>query len=239
MPLRSNLFKSWIKPVRDTFWMNESQREEIKILGVNIRQYLRDQCLPNQVKRQDFGRTVNSNSHPNQTSPTRATAPGREDTLSGGIEMSTNHRFIHQTVEAAPAQLQEKNTTLSTQTFIATLIYAMGNEVPKIVFDRATLPQARWNEQGEFSLSTTEDPNLHRDLRTALSDATVIHQSLSDLINSQSGNRVEMSEDQHTIFMIEHSKAQALLDGDRGYWISRAFELCCYVFPRDAALEPS
>jgi len=127
---------------------------------------------------------------------------------------------------------------VSPRTFIPPLFYAMGSHIPKIMLDRALSPQARWSEYGEFVEVTPQDAGLHRDLVDLLSDETKLKQDVEELI-SQSIIHKEVSADSLQTYTCQHEPARILYNQNKVYWIHRAFELCCYVFPRNQILESS
>jgi hypothetical protein len=114
----------------------------------------------------------------------------------------------------------------------------MGGHIPKIILDRALSPQARWSEHGEFNEVTPQDAGLHQDLVGLLSDGTKLKENVEELV-SLSIIHNKASTDGLQTYSCESELARTLYDQNRAYWIHRAFELCCYVFPRDQILESS
>lgn len=126
---------------------------------------------------------------------------------------------------------------VSSETFIPPLFYAMGDHIPKVILDRAISPQPRWSEHGEFCEVTPHGAGLHRDLVDLLSDDAKLKQSIKKLISLSI--ICEVSRDGLQTYTCRDEPARVLYDQNRAYWIHRAFELCCYVFPQSQILDSS
>ncbi len=138
------------------------------------------------------------------------------------------HRRIYSTSPAS---------SVSPETFIPPLFYAMGDHIPKVMLDRAISPQPRWSEQGEFCEVTPQDAGLHRDLVDLLSDNAKVKQSFEELISLPIIS--EVLRDGLQAYACRDEAARVSFDQNRAYWIHRAFELCCHVFPQSQILDSS
>ncbi|KAG9240414.1 hypothetical protein BJ878DRAFT_483873 [Calycina marina] len=125
----------------------------------------------------------------------------------------------------------------SPETFIPTLFYAMGDHIPKVVLDRATSPQPRWSEHGEFCEVTPHGAGLRGDLVDLLSDDAKLKQSIENLVSLSIIS--EVSKDGLQAYTCRDKPARVSYNQNRAYWIHRAFELCCFVFPRSEILDSS
>jgi hypothetical protein len=140
----------------------------------------------------------------------------------------SNHRSIPSTSPAGG---------VSPETFILPLLYAMGDHIPKVILDRAMSPQPRWSEHGEFCEVTSHDAGLHRDLVDFLSDNMKLKQSIKELISL---SRIsEVSKNDFQTYTCQDESARVTYGQNKEYWIHRAFELCCYVFPQSQILDSS
>ena len=108
----------------------------------------------------------------------------------------------------------------------------MGGRIPKVILDRATSPQQRWGEDGQMHEVTPHDTGLHQDLVVLFSDGTKLKQIIEELVTS-SIISIEGSTDGAETYICQCESARISYDQNRVYWIHQAFELCCYVFPRD------
>lgn len=126
---------------------------------------------------------------------------------------------------------------VSPEAFIPPLFYAMGDHIPKVMLDRAISPQPRWSEQGEFCEVMPHDAGLHPDLVDLLSDDAKLKQSIEELISLSV--LTEGSRDGLQGYACRDEAARVSFDQNRAYWIHRAFELCCHVFPQSQILDPS
>jgi hypothetical protein len=126
---------------------------------------------------------------------------------------------------------------VSAETFLPPLFYAMGDYIPKVLLDRAISPQPRWSEHGEFCEVTPHDAGLHQDLVDLLSDDAKLKQRIEELISLSI--ICEVSRDGLQTYACRDEAARVTYDQDRAYWIHRAFELCCYVFPQSQILDSS
>ena len=129
-------------------------------------------------------------------------------------------------------------SVISPRTFIPSLFYAMGSHVPKIILEYAQSRRARWSELGEFEEVAPQDVGLHKDLVDLLSDATKLTQDIEELV-LRSILYIEGSPNRPQTYICHDEPAQNEYYCNRAYWTDRAFEMCCYVFPRDQILESS
>lgn len=127
---------------------------------------------------------------------------------------------------------------VSPKTFIPPLFYAMGNCIPKLILDRAVSPQARWSKHGEFEKVTPRDASLHWDMVDLLSDETKFKQDVEELVSRSVIHKEGSGADPQT-YTCQSEPARTMYHQNKAYWIYQAFELCCYVFPRDQILESS
>jgi len=126
---------------------------------------------------------------------------------------------------------------VSPETFIPPLFYAMGDHIPKVMLDRAISLQSRWSEHGEFCEVTPHGAGLHGDLMDLLSDDAKLKQSIENPISLSIIS--EVSRDGLQAYTCRDEPARVSYNQNRAYWIHRAFELCCYVFPRSQILDLS
>jgi hypothetical protein len=82
-----------------------------------------------------------------------------------------------------------------------------------------------------------DDASLHRDLVDLLSDDARLKQSIEELISLSVLS--EVSRDGLQAYACRDETARASFDQNRAYWIHRAFELCCHVFPQSQILDSS
>jgi hypothetical protein len=148
--------------------------------------------------------------------------------LSPSVMKEPHHTTRHSTDSSIP---------LLPETFIPPLFYAMGGRVPKIMIDRATSPQRRLSESGDAFEFQPHNAGLHQDLVDILSDREELLRGIERLI-LLSTIAVETSSDVIGFYTCQCESAQISFDLDPASWTHRAFELCCYVFPRNRAIEP-
>ena len=157
----------------------------------------------------------------------------------GSLGHGTN---IQGDIQRTPQDEESVSTTptgcMSPGTLIPPLFYTIGSHIPKVMIDRAMYPQARWSEHGELDKVTPYDAGLHGDLVNLLSNVTELQQCIEELISLSIISSKVSSEGLQT-YTCQYQPAQILYDQNRAHWINLAFELCCYVFPRDQILESS
>ncbi len=151
-----------------------------------------------------------------------------------------NVQAIPQDVESIHRRMFSTSpaVSVSPRTFIPPLFYAMGNHIPKLIFDRAITPQARWSEHGEFEEITPQDAGLHRDLVCLLSNEARFEWHIEELV-SQSIIYKERSITGLQTYTCQYEPGRDVYNQNKIHWIQLGFELCCYVFPRDQILESS
>jgi hypothetical protein len=128
--------------------------------------------------------------------------------------------------------------SMSPEAFLCPLFYAMGGYVPKILVDRATSSRKRSDEYGHAGEVTAHDTGMHEDLACFLFSGVRLQQAIRALI-SCSTLATEGLTDDVKAYVCQSEAARVSFEESSDYWIHRAFELCCYVFPRNDIIEPS
>ena len=114
----------------------------------------------------------------------------------------------------------------------------MGGQVPKVLIDRATTPQKRLGEKGEIRELAPGEAGLDRNLASLLSNKSRLQQSLDRLVSCSVVGQEE-SMNGLTSYVCYCDSTRVAFGQDTCYWMHRAFELLCYVFPRSEVIDPS
>jgi hypothetical protein len=140
-------------------------------------------------------------------------------------------RYRDLTMEKVSVHQTSAPNNLLPEIFIPPLFYAMGGRVPKLMIVKAISPQQRRNDHGEVFEIQPINAGLCQDLGKVLSDGPRLMQGIERLA-LHSTIQVETSSEGIEDYVCRRESARVSYDQDRIYWITRAFELCCYVFPQ-------
>lgn len=121
-------------------------------------------------------------------------------------------------------------TTNSTSRTITLLFHSLGGRVPKVFVERAVCPQIRFDKRGEQYEITPANTALDQELIRLLV-AAELKQVIEDLVSSS------IISEQGATYVCRNESGQELSDQAKDYWLHQAFTFCCFVFPRNPAVE--
>jgi hypothetical protein len=122
---------------------------------------------------------------------------------------------------------------------LALLIQALGNSVPRLLFDRFRLPQYRWNENGSKEIVSLEEIGLDSPPTAFLNDTARLSRALADL-----DYLIQIKNDSPTLqtYTLSNQFLNRLElfvhPSTRNLWNTTALRLLCFVIPRDQYWEP-
>jgi len=119
--------------------------------------------------------------------------------------------------------------------YMLLLLHALGgSRIPELIFERAQLPQPRWNDSGAFCNITAIEAGLDQQLLNILSDTDQLIQSVEPFVESDITNDSRA----YTLKSYLQTKiSQTLNDQEHKRWNIKALKWICFVFPRDQLWE--
>ena len=120
--------------------------------------------------------------------------------------------------------------SVSPETSIPPLLYALGGHVPKAMLERAVSPQQRWGRHGVERRTTLQHAGLDAHLKELLSDERKLWKAIERLLLLSVVSVEEL--DGIETYICGWESTQFPYDRTRSYWVHQAFEIFCYAFPR-------